>query len=90
MQAGVPTSRYMTVAQLLTDTEMVARGTYRDVADGSGPFKVPRQPFQFSGAPLGGRPHVADLGEDTEAVLRELLDLSQERIAALRAMKVLL
>jgi crotonobetainyl-CoA:carnitine CoA-transferase CaiB-like acyl-CoA transferase len=90
MQAGVPTSRYMTVAQLLADTEMVARGTYHEVADGSGPFKVPRQPFQFSGAPLAGRPYVSDLGEDTEAVLRELLDLSQERIAELRARKVLL
>ena len=90
MKAGVPTSRYMTVADLLADAEMVARGTYRRIEDKSGSFTVPRQPFQFSEAPVEPRTHVSDLGEDTVAVLSDVLRLSDARISELRAKKVVL
>jgi len=89
MKAGVPSSRYNTVAALLEDEEMVARGTYRQCEDGSGSFTVPRQPFQFSQALVEPQPHVADLGEDTDAVLGRMLSLSPARIEELRAKKVL-
>jgi crotonobetainyl-CoA:carnitine CoA-transferase CaiB-like acyl-CoA transferase len=90
MKAGVPSSRYMTVAELLADPEMMARGTYRSIEDNSGAFMIPRQPFQFSGSPVEPRTHVSDLGEDTAAVLGDMLQLSPERIAELRAKKVVL
>jgi crotonobetainyl-CoA:carnitine CoA-transferase CaiB-like acyl-CoA transferase len=89
MKAGVPSSRYATVADLLVDEEMVARGTYHQIADGSGPFTVPRQPFQFSAAPVIPAARVSDLGEDADTVLGDLLALSAETIADLRARKVL-
>src|ERR1700722_8241640 len=90
MRAVVPSSRYMTVAGLLADAGMVARGTYHRIEDKSGSFMVPRQPFQFSEAPVEPRTHVSDLGEDTVAVLSDVLHLSDARISELRAKKVVL
>jgi CoA:oxalate CoA-transferase len=85
MKAGVPCSRYMTVADLLADEEMIARGTYSEIGDGSGKFTVPRQPFQFSASPVTPHPHVSDLGEDTDTVLCDILHRSREELGALRS-----
>lgn len=90
MKAGVPSSRYKTVGDLLEDPEMIARGSFSEISDGSGPFKVPRQPFQLSEAPILPGEHVSDLGEDSDAILSGVLDMPLERIAELRARKVLI
>lgn len=90
MKAGVPSSRYKSVGDLLGDPEMIARGSFAEISDGSGSFTVPRQPFQFSEAPILPGEHVSDLGEDADAVLSGVLDMAEEKIADLRARKVLL
>jgi len=90
MRAGVPCSRYKTVGDLLAEPEMVARGTFEEVSDGSGAFSIPRQPFVFSEAPVTSKPHVSDLGEDTTAILHDVLGMSVDAIESLRAAKRLL
>ena len=56
---------------------------------GVGEFKALAIPYKFLGwdNPEIGRPPA--LGEHTEAVLSELLDYSQDRIAALRASRAI-
>lgn len=89
MRAGVPCSRYNAVADLLSDPDMIERGTYEEVSDASGPFTVPRQPFLLSEARIASGTHVSDVGEDTEAILSGLLGKSADEIAGLRARKVI-
>lgn len=90
MKAGVPSSRYKSVGDLLADPEMIERGSFSEISDGSGSFRVPRQPFKLSEAPILPKEHVSDLGEDADAILRDVLDMPEDRIAQLRAHKVLL
>jgi CoA:oxalate CoA-transferase len=85
MRAGVPCSRYASVAELLQDPELRAQGTFVEVEDGSGSFVVPRQPFQLSASAVAVAGKVADLGADSDAVLSELLALSKDAIGELKS-----
>ncbi|MGE0233045.1 MAG: CaiB/BaiF CoA transferase family protein [Flavobacteriaceae bacterium] len=85
MKAGVPSSRYATVADLFADAEMQARGSFTEISDHSGSYRIPVQPFRFSQAAVVSRQHVADVGEDTDAILRDMLNLSADAIAEARA-----
>ena len=82
--AGVPCSKYRTVGEAYADEQVVHRGSLTSIDDGSGPFLVPNPPFQFSEARAAARPFVAELGEHTDQVLREVLHHSNAEIAALR------
>ncbi|WP_127600712.1 CaiB/BaiF CoA transferase family protein [Nitratireductor alexandrii] len=66
MAAGVPTSRYRTVAEALTSDEARERGILAPVSDASGEFKVPNPPFKFSRsrAHVGNR--VPEVGEGND------------------------
>ena len=66
MAAGVPTSRYRTVAEALTSDEARERGILAPVIDASGEFKVPNPPFKFSRsrAHVGNR--VPEVGEGND------------------------
>lgn len=88
MAAGVPCSRYKTVGDLFADPEMHERGTFAEVEDGSGVFSVPVQPFRFSTSSVAPQPHVSDVGEDTEVILRDILGMSAEDIARLHAARL--
>jgi CoA:oxalate CoA-transferase len=85
MRAGVPCSRYTSVAELLQDPDLRAQGTFVDVEDGSGRFVVPRQPFRLSNSSVAVAGSVSDLGADTDVVLGDLLGLSKEAIAEIKA-----
>jgi CoA:oxalate CoA-transferase len=85
MKAGVPCSRYASVAELLKDPELKAQGTFAEVSDGSGTFNVPRQPFRLSNSAVEVRRSVSDVGADCDAILDNVLGLSSDAIGDLKA-----
>ena len=80
MAAGVPCSRYLTVADAIADPQVASRGTMATVEDGAGMFLVPNPPFQFSDGSVTAKRHVPLLGEDTRAVLKDVLKMSTPQI----------
>ncbi len=73
MAAGVPCSRYLTVAEAMADPQLAARGSLATVADGAGAFLVPNPPFQFADSSVAVGPTVPALGADTKDVLKNIL-----------------
>jgi len=69
MAAGVPCSRYLTVAQALEDEQVSARGLLREVGSGAGAFKVPNLPFIFSNSSLGANDSAPSVGAHTDEIL---------------------
>jgi crotonobetainyl-CoA:carnitine CoA-transferase CaiB-like acyl-CoA transferase len=78
---GVPSSACRTVAEALSDPQIVYRGALTEVEDGGGPFKVMNLPFSMSEADVRAGKRAASLGEHTIEVLRES-GLSEAEIAA--------
>jgi len=70
MAAGVPCSRYLTVAEAMAEPQTVARGTMATVEDAAGPFLVPNPPFKFADGSVGAQAAVPLLGQDTRAYSR--------------------
>jgi CoA:oxalate CoA-transferase len=85
MEAGVPCSRYRTVAQAMADPQCAARELFVELGAGDGTYKVTNVPYRMSGTPVRAHPLVAALGENTEQVLAEQLDLGTQELQALRA-----
>jgi formyl-CoA transferase len=83
--AGVPAGKIYTVADIAADPHYAARGMLQQVAmdDGTN-LMVPGIVPKLSLTPGGQRRNAPALGQDTEAVLREV-GLTGEQIAALRA-----
>ena len=87
--AGVPCGPINTVGQALTDPHTLARGLVRTVSHpAAGDLKMVGIPFTLNGTPATIRRPPPTLGQHTDEVLREELGLTAERIAALRAEKV--
>lgn len=86
LAAGVPCTRYRTVAEAMCDPHVRARGVLSRVTDGAGEYWVPNAPFQMPGLDTAARPHVPELGESTIEVLTGLLDYSKEQAAACRVL----
>ncbi len=80
---GVPSSPYRTVREAMADPQLAHRQAFAEVHDAGGTFRALNPPFRLSGAKAAAVPHVATLGENTEAVLTEL-GYSSAEIAALR------
>jgi benzylsuccinate CoA-transferase BbsE subunit len=81
----VPCGSINSAADLLTDPHLDAVGAWVDVAHPeAGTVRLPRAPVRIDGAaaPVGAVPAV---GEHTEAVLRDLLSLSDAELVRLRA-----
>ena len=88
--AGVPCGPINTVGEALNDPHTLARGLVRTVTHpAAGELKTVGIPFTLNGTPATIRRPPPLLGEHTEEVLREELGLSAERVAALRASKVI-
>jgi CoA:oxalate CoA-transferase len=85
MTAGIPCSRYLTLREAMTDAQYEARGSSARIDDGAGPFLVPNPPFQLSRGGATARGAVPGLGEDSRAVLREVLGLAADKVSALCA-----
>ncbi|HYP82772.1 CaiB/BaiF CoA-transferase family protein [Variovorax sp.] len=80
MKAGVPCSRYRSVAEAMADPQVTARGTMKRLGDGSDSFLVANPPYRLSATPMSARPLLAQLGEHGQEVLRSELGLSPARI----------
>ena len=80
MAAGVPCSRYLTVAEAMADPQTVARGTMATVEDAAGPFLVPNAPFKFADGSVRAQPTSPGLGQDTRAVLAAILKMNDGQI----------
>jgi crotonobetainyl-CoA:carnitine CoA-transferase CaiB-like acyl-CoA transferase len=70
--AGVPCGAYATAAEALVHPHLAERGSFCEIEDGGGAFKVLNPPFKFDGAFAAGGDFVARLGEHTQEVLAEL------------------
>lgn len=67
--AGVPSSPYRRVKEVLADPQLAHRGALAEVHDKGGSFKVVNPPFRFSGLPVQVSGFAAALGEHTRGVL---------------------
>jgi crotonobetainyl-CoA:carnitine CoA-transferase CaiB-like acyl-CoA transferase len=85
MRAGVPCSRYRSVAEAMADPQCAERGLFVELGGGDDTYKIANLPYRLSATPVAARPFVAELGEHTDEVLEEALDLDAAAIAALRA-----
>jgi crotonobetainyl-CoA:carnitine CoA-transferase CaiB-like acyl-CoA transferase len=81
---GVPCSRYRTVAEVLTDPQLAARGSLSEISDGAGPFRVVNPPFRMSESAVSAANSVATLGQHGAEILRTELGLDAEQIETLR------
>ena len=84
MAAGVPCSRYRSVAEAMADPQCAERELFTELGRGADAFKVANLPFRLSATPTRARTEVPALGADTESVLRKRLGLDAARLAALR------
>ena len=88
--AGIPCGRINSVAQALGDPHAAAREMVRTVSHPTaGEIRMLGVPFRFSDTPASIRRAPPILGQHTEQILREDLELSEARIAELRAAKVI-
>ena len=85
MRAGVPCSRYRSVAEAMADPQCAERGLFVEIGEGDAGYKVANVPYLMSATPMAARPFVAGLGEHTEEVLHDALGLDAAALAALRA-----
>jgi crotonobetainyl-CoA:carnitine CoA-transferase CaiB-like acyl-CoA transferase len=87
--AGVPCGPINSVAEALNDPHTLARNLVRTVDHpAAGELRMVGIPYAFSGTPATIRRPPPLLGQHTDEVLREELGLTVERIAQLRAEKI--
>ena len=82
--AGVPSSPYRTVKEVLADPQLAHRGALAEVRDKGGRFKVLNPPFRLSAAPVQVARFAASLGEQTREIL-ELAGYAAEEIEKMSA-----
>ena len=89
-KASVPCGPINTLAQVYADPQVVARGDVETVRRGDGAeIKLAASPLHLSRTPPQTRRPPPLLGEDTDAVLRELLAATDAQLAAWRASGVI-
>jgi crotonobetainyl-CoA:carnitine CoA-transferase CaiB-like acyl-CoA transferase len=79
---GVPSSPYRTVKEAMADPQLAHRQAFAEIHDAGGTFQALNPPFRMSDTPAAACPHVAGLGEHTEALLAEI-GYTPSQIAAL-------
>jgi CoA:oxalate CoA-transferase len=82
--AGVPSSPYRTVKEVLADPQLAHRGALAEVRDKGGRFQVLNPPFRLSAAPVHVARFAASLGEQTREIL-ELAGYAAEEIEKMSA-----
>lgn len=82
--AGVPSSPYRTVREVLADPQLTHRGALAEVRDHAGAFQVVNPPFRLSAALVGVGRVVPALGQHTREIL-ELAGYAGEEIEKLSA-----
>ena len=82
---AVPCGPINRIDQVFADPQVVARGMRRVLTEGQAqPLPVVSNPVRMAGHDTTAAKAPPLLGEDTDAVLRDVLGLSAERIAALK------
>lgn len=81
--AGVPCSRYLSVAEAISDPQIVERQSMSAAEDGAGRFLVPHAPFRFGDGSVSVQPRVPALGEHTRDVLATILGMGTAAIDSL-------
>jgi crotonobetainyl-CoA:carnitine CoA-transferase CaiB-like acyl-CoA transferase len=85
-QAGIPWGPVNTIADVVTSPQIAAREMMLDVEHPTlGTLKLPGIPVKLSASPGTVRKAPPVVGEDTDAVLRELLGFTDAEIEKLRA-----
>jgi len=88
-QAGVRAGAVLTVAEMLQDPHLRARGYYHEIEHArAGKQTLRVAPYALSETPATIHKPAPLLGEDTESVLREILDVSEQDLRGLAAQHV--
>lgn len=89
-RAEVPCGPINTLSQVFADPQVVARGAVETLerSDGTA-LRLAANPLRMSATPPATRAAPPQLGQDTDAVLTELLGLSESDIAQMRARRVI-
>ena len=87
--ARVPAGEAKPIASVMRDPHLLARGFWRTLERPAGPYVSTTSYYREWGEPMPIRNASPMLGEHTDAVLREHLKLSDERLAELRAQDVI-
>lgn len=89
-RAEVPCGPINTLPQVFADPQVVARGAVETLerSDGTA-LRLAANPLRMSATPPATRAAPPQLGQDTDAVLTELLGLSESDIAQMRARRVI-
>ena len=77
MAAGVPCSRYRSVAEAMADPQLAERGFLAELGEGEGRFKCANLPFVLSRTPTRARPLLAALGAHGAEALQQKLGLDE-------------
>jgi crotonobetainyl-CoA:carnitine CoA-transferase CaiB-like acyl-CoA transferase len=89
MAAGVPCSRYRSVAEAMADPQLAERGFLAELGEGDGRFRCANLPFVLSRTPTRARPLLAALGAHGADVLQQKLGFDEARIRELQSQGVL-
>jgi crotonobetainyl-CoA:carnitine CoA-transferase CaiB-like acyl-CoA transferase len=90
LAVDVPHAPVWNYAQLFAQQQVAARGLHVTVRDPQGqPVDLVGSPFHINGATLPAAACPPTLGQDTETVLRELLELTTDQLAELRRQGVI-
>ena len=90
LETGVPMGAINNIAQLVNHPQVKARGSLVEMAHPrAGKVKMVGVPVRLSRTPGSVRTPAPKLGEHTDQVMREFMDMSQEQIAQLREAGVL-
>jgi len=88
--AEVPASPVNDMAGAFANPQIKHRGMLELVQHGSaGQIPILRNPIRLSATPIEGYTAPPALGQDTDAVLADVLDMSEDDIAALRAARAI-
>ena len=82
--AGVPSSPYRTVKDVLADPQLAHRDALAEVHDKGGAFKVVNPPFRLSATPIRVGGFSASLGQHTAEIL-ELAGYAPDEIEKMSA-----
>jgi crotonobetainyl-CoA:carnitine CoA-transferase CaiB-like acyl-CoA transferase len=87
-QFGVPCSIYNSPQDLFAHPQLLTRQAFTELEDSKGSYWVQNAPFQLAGADISTSTQFPLLGEHTDEILAQVLNLSAEEISDLREQRV--
>ncbi|WP_435111680.1 CaiB/BaiF CoA transferase family protein [Nocardiopsis synnemataformans] len=87
-ETGIPNAPVVDLAELMDDPHVAERGVLRRMSDEEGSWLTLGSPLFLSDSPMVEPARAPGLGADTDHILNEELDMSDEEIAELRSLGV--